>query len=306
MKIESGSGEILTGILRSPEGRSYQIQDGIPCLALDFRNENEAQTVHAFGQEWARYDNFESYMGSADLFHEFTGLTQEQVCGRTVLEVGCGGGRWLKVMAELGARKVVGLDFSSAVAQAAKQTAAYPQVHVVRGSALDMPLLPKFDLVISIGVIHHLSDPVLGLKGMRKAVSSSHLAVIWVYAHEGNELYLQLVKPLRWLGPKLPEPMLVATSRLLTAALWSHIHTVNRLAIRWGFRLPLRDYLALLGRLRFGDVESVVYDQLIPSIAQYPTRQEVRDWVQQAGGDIISLNQRTGNSWRCHFRFVEP
>lgn len=139
---------------------------------------------------------------------------------------------------------------------------------------------------------------------MRKAVAPSHLAAIWVYAREGNELYLQLVKPLRWLGPKLPEPLLVAMSRLLTAALWAHIQTVNRLAVRWGLRLPLRDYMALLGRLRFQAMELVVYDQLTPSLAQYPTRQEVYAWVQQAGGEITSLQQRTGNSWRCHFRFA--
>jgi hypothetical protein len=168
-----------------------------------------------------------------------------------------------------------------------------------------MPLLPKFDLVVSIGVIHHLSDPVLGLKGMSKTVTPSHLAAIWVYGREGNELYLQLVKPMRWLGPKLPDRVLTATSRVLTGVLWCHIHSVNRLALRYRIPLPMRDYLGMLSRLRFVDVESVVYDQLTPSIARYPTRQEVQQWVQAADGEIVALNQRTGNSWRCHFRFAK-
>jgi SAM-dependent methyltransferase len=299
------SHEIISGTLKSFDGRRYQVQDGIPQLALAFKSDIEEQTVHAFGKEWSRYDDFNSYMGSPELFCEFTGLSREDIRGRTVLEVGCGGGRWLKVMADLGAREVVGLDFSSAVIQAAKRTAGYPQVHVVRGSALDMPLLPKFDLVVSIGVIHHLADPVLGLKGMAKAVNASHLAAIWVYAREGNELYLRLVKPMRWLGPKLPDRLLAATSRVLTGALWCHIHSVNRLALRFRIPLPMRDYLGMLSRLRFIDVESVVYDQLTPSIARYPTRQEVEQWVQQADGEVVALNQRTGNSWRCHFRFAK-
>jgi SAM-dependent methyltransferase len=300
---DSTTGEIRSGTLVSAEGREYPIVDGIPVLSLGFRNQDEAQTVQSFGEEWARYDDFDGYMGSADLFFQFTGLTGEQVRGRTILEVGCGGGRWLAVMAELGAREVVGLDFSSATLQASRRTAAYTQVHVVRGSSLAMPLLPKFDLVVSIGVVHHLDDPVQGLREMRKVVAPSHLVAIWVYAREGNELYLQMVKPLRWIGPKLPEPLLVGVSRSLAAVVWSYMHTLNRVAVRLALRTPMRDYFAMLAKLRFRDVESVVYDQLTPSIARYPTQQEVRAWVSQAGGTIASLSQRSGNSWRCHFAF---
>lgn len=300
---DTASGEILAGTLASREGRRYQIRDGIPHLALDFRNEPEAQTVAAFGRQWTRFDR-DSAPGSAQLFCEYSGLTPDQVRGRTVLEIGCGAGRWLNVMAELGAREVVGLDFSSGVAQARRRTLGRPHVHVVRGSALDMPLLPKFDLAVSIGVIHTLSDPVVGLKGVRQAVAPSHLVAIWVYAREGNELYLRLVRPLRFLGPKLPEPVLFATSRMLAAVLFAYIYGVNRLAERFAVRLPLREYLAKLSDVRFRDVEYMVYDQLTPSIARYPSRQEVQDWIQAAGGQIQSLNQRTGNSWRCHFRFA--
>lgn len=297
------SGEILSGTLRSSEGRIYLIDGGIPHLGLTFRSADEAQTVRAFGQEWARYDDFEGFMGSGDLFTSFTGLTEKQVRDKTVLEVGCGAGRWLKTLAALGAREVVGLDFSSAVVQAARRTTGLSHVHVVRGSALDMPLAPMFDLVVSIGVIHHLDDPIAGLAGIRKAVVNPHLVAIWVYAAEGNELYLRLVKPLRWLGPKLPQAALVALSRGLASILWAYVHTVNPLATRAGLRLPLRDYLSMLRRLRYCDLESVVYDQLTPSIARYPTKSEVRDWVGQAGGKIEHLYHARQNSWQCHFQF---
>lgn len=298
-------GDILEGVLCSPEGRIYRISDGIPQLTVAFRTDAEAATVKAFGREWARYDDFQGVMGSADLFTAFTGLGEDQVRDRTVLEVGCGGGRWLKVLAALGAREVVGLDLSTAVVQAARRTATLRNVHVVRGSALEMPLTPRFDLVVSVGVVHHLADPVLGLQGIRKAAAADHLVVIWVYAREGNELYLSAVRPLRWLARYAPEPALVAGSRVLAAAVWLYVRTLNRAAVATGLRLPLRDYLDTVARLRFRDMESVVYDQLTPQIARYPTREEVLDWVHRAGGRVDRLHHRTGNSWQCHFRFGE-
>jgi SAM-dependent methyltransferase len=300
---DSGSDQIISGTLTSTQGRAYAIVEGIPHLTLPYRTAAEAATVGAFGREWARYDDFEGTMGSAELFSEFTGLDEGQIRGRAVLEVGCGGGRWLKVLAQLGAREVVGLEFSTAAEQAYRRTANLPNVHVVRGSALEMPLQPRFDLLISVGVIHHLADPVLGLTNMRLASAVNHLVVIWVYAREGNEAYLSLVGPLRKLTRRAPDWLLAPGSRLLSAVLWSYIHTVNRAAVATRLRLPLRDYLGMLARLRFRDIESVVYDQLAPQIARYPTRSEVLDWVSRAGGAVTRLHHRTANSWQCHFRF---
>jgi SAM-dependent methyltransferase len=299
----SDAGSVVNGTLISAGGRAYPIVNGIPDLSLPYRTIAEEATVGAFGREWARYDDFEGTMGSAELFVEFTGLTESQVRGRTVLEVGCGGGRWLKVLAELGAREVVGLEFSTAAMQAHRRTTGLRNVHVVRGSALEMPLQPRFDLLVSIGVIHHLADPVLGLSNMRLAAAADHLVAIWVYAREGNELYLSLLGPLRQFSRRAPDWLLATGSRLLSAVLWSYIHTLNRAAIAVGFSLPLRDYLGMLARLRFRDVESVVYDQLAPQIARYPARAEVLEWVGCAGGVVDRLHHRTANSWQCHFRF---
>jgi SAM-dependent methyltransferase len=297
------SGDITTGFLRSASGRRYPIVRGVPYVHGEFRSQDEASTVSAFGAEWARYDDFDGYMGSPELFSEFSGLEPSNVENRRVLEVGCGGGRWLRVLAGWGAREVVGLDFSSAVDQAAHLTRALPQVQVVRGSALEMPFAPVFDLVVSIGVLHHLHDPVLGLQGIQRALAGQHRVAFWVYAREGNETYLRLVQPLRRIGPRLPRSVLAGLSRALATALWCHTHSTNRLALAMGIRLPLSAYLGILQRLRFRDLESVVYDQLTPSIARYPSREEVLEWVAHAGGRVERLYHRTQNSWQCHLSF---
>jgi SAM-dependent methyltransferase len=298
-----GVTEIQSGYLQSAEGRRYEILDGVPQLQLAPTSADEESTVGSFGREWAKYDDFDGYMGSPELFLEFTGLRQDHIRGRTVLEVGCGGGRWLKVLADLGARAVVGLDAGTSVSQAAQRTARYPNVHVVRGSALNIPLKPSFDLVTSVGVVHHLADPVLGLKNMRQVTLPNHLVAFWVYAREGNELYLSFVRPLRSVTTRMPDGVNTVSSKVLAAFVWVYANTVNRLAAATNMPLPLRDYLVMLRRLRFRDIESVVYDQLTPCIAAYPTRDQVVSWVSQAGGHVERLFHRTGNSWQCHCRF---
>jgi SAM-dependent methyltransferase len=301
--LDETSGHIITGNLVSPQGHRYVIRQGIPHLYTGYSSQAEAATVSSFGAEWARYNDFEGYMGSRDLFTMFTGLQEQEIANKNVLEIGCGGGRWLKVMADMGAKQIVGLDLGTSVEQALQRTHHLSNVHVIRGSALALPLAREFDLAVSIGVVHHLQDPVLALKSLRKVVRQDHLIAIWVYAKEGNELYLRAIRPFRWLGPKLNPFLLGCLSKALAGPVWLHMHTINKLAISAGIPLPLSQYFNMLSRLRFRDLDSVVYDQLTPSIARYPTKKEVCYWIEAAEGIVTRIHHRTGNSWQCHFRF---
>ena len=109
---------------------------------------------------------------------------------------------------------------------------------------------------------------------------------------------MSLVGPFRQFSRRAPDWLLATGSRLLSAVLWSYIHTMNRAAIAVGLSLPLRDYLGMLARLRFRDVESVVYDQLAPQIARYPARTQVLEWVGCAGGvvDRLTTGRATAGS----------
>lgn len=91
--------------------------------------------------------------------------------------------------------------------------------------------------------------------------------------------------------------MLAALSLGLTVPVWIHARSTNRLARRFGLRFPMQSYVAMLSRLRFRDLWNVVYDQLTPRIAHFPSGADIRDWVQEAHGRIMSQQMRTQNSW---------
>ncbi|WP_442601044.1 class I SAM-dependent methyltransferase [Paenibacillus sp. KN14-4R] len=83
-----------------------------------------------------------------------------RIKGARVLDLGCGGGIYTKALADLGARELVGMDFSAVMLEGARVNgSAYPQIHWQQGDALQTGLESEsFDLVMERAVIHHIED----------------------------------------------------------------------------------------------------------------------------------------------------
>ncbi|UNP77658.1 class I SAM-dependent methyltransferase [Bacillus nitratireducens] len=82
------------------------------------------------------------------------------VQNKQVIDIGCGGGIYTKELALMGAKSVVGLDFSKEILQAAKENCkGFPNISFIHGDAHNIPYPNEtFDLIISRAVIHHLQD----------------------------------------------------------------------------------------------------------------------------------------------------
>ena len=81
----------------------------------------------------------------------------------TALDLGCGAGALLARLA-LRVRRVTGVDLSlRMLARARERTAGFPNVELVSGDFMTLPLAPAgFDLVASIATFHHLPlEPAL-------------------------------------------------------------------------------------------------------------------------------------------------
>jgi SAM-dependent methyltransferase len=197
---------------------------------------------------------------------------------------------------------VVGIDCSSSVEQAVERARKHKNIEVIQANILKPPVKKAFDLAVSLGVMHHLSDPAQGLRTGLEVLKPRGLLVIWTYSKEGNELYLRLVKPLRKIGPLLPHSVLLGFSLILAAPVYLHARVFNPFFKRLKLKLPLVEYICLVRKLRFMDLVNVVYDQIAPGLAFYPSRSEVEQWVDTAGGRIVELTMRTNNSWRAHIK----
>jgi 2-polyprenyl-3-methyl-5-hydroxy-6-metoxy-1,4-benzoquinol methylase len=85
-------------------------------------------------------------------------LLHPYVEGGSLLEVGCGSGRYLDLMRALGWKRVVGVDFSAKAVEQAKDTLG---LEVYCGELRDVVLEPEsFDAVSLSHTLEHVPDPI--------------------------------------------------------------------------------------------------------------------------------------------------
>ena len=139
----------------------------------------------SFGFQWHRYQktqlDHDELRESERHFLAKTALRPEDLKGKLVLDVGCGMGRFAEVATRFGAR-VVGVDLSAAAEVAAKNLADRDFV-AFQSDAFALPFAPEsFDVIYSIGVLHHTPDCEAAVKGLNKYLKPGGLLVVWLYS----------------------------------------------------------------------------------------------------------------------------
>ncbi len=93
------------------------------------------------------------------------------VAGKTVLDIGCGTGRYSVEFARRGAARVVGLDLAPNMVSMAGQLAAHRGVKercdFIAGDFLKKGFPGTFDICVAIGTLDYVSRPCLFLEKMR-------------------------------------------------------------------------------------------------------------------------------------------
>jgi SAM-dependent methyltransferase len=208
------------------------------------------------------------------------------------MDVGCGMGRNPYWYVEAGAATVVGVDMDDgSLAAARKNLAAFTNARVEKASAheLDPGVHGTFDRVTCIGVLHHLAEPENALRRMWSCVALGGDLVLWCYAKEGNRLMLPVIQSFRALGSRLPIGVTHGAAKMVTALAWPAIKV-----------FPFRtEYYRRLRTLSFGNVESIIFDQMLPRIANYWTRADMERLAGLLEGGQPRIEFVQGNSWHA-------
>ena len=134
----------------------------------------------SFGLQWNRYEVAHDDEDRAT-FQAKTGVRLDELKGQRILDAGCGGGRYCKVAAEAGAF-VVGADHSSAVEKASSLCGHLDNVRLVQADLKKLPFAEEsFDLVFSIGVLHHDSNTRAVFDAVSKMVRPGGRMAVWLY-----------------------------------------------------------------------------------------------------------------------------
>jgi SAM-dependent methyltransferase len=168
---------------------STPVVDGIPRMSPDFDS-----YAASFGRQWNRYDVARPEEDEAT-FQVKTGVMPADLKGQLVLDAGCGGGRYSRLIGSHGAM-LIGADLSSAVTKAAQLCSTLPNVSIIQADLLDVPLADSaFDLVYSIGVLHHTPDPRRAFGEIARKVKPGGRLAVWLYRRN--------IPPQEWLNSGL-------------------------------------------------------------------------------------------------------
>jgi len=287
------NGLVITGALTTRSGRCYPIVRGVPRFV------GEESYADSFGVEWNRWQRtqfeFENIGRPMEghttrMWERITHVTPQDVCDRTIVEFGCGPGRFLDVIRSKGGY-AVGIDLSSAVDAARHNFRNDPDVLIVQGDLLHPPFRAGvMDGGYSIGVLHHTPDPAAGVAALARVVQPNGWLACCVYS-KGDFYDYPSVRRFRrihqLLKPYIGYSFATAYARLAAYGIAPILQQIKQFGW-WKTVQYIERELLVCVRLKDPRWRVLdIFDAITPAIATTHTPDEVHDWLAGAGCNDI-------------------
>ena len=240
-----------------------------------------------FGFSWNEYS--EILPEHEEQFRRWTIFEPAFWRGKRFLDGGCGIGRNAYWAMTYGAAGGLAIDLDErTLAHARRNLTRFPTVVIRKQSLYDLSDENAFDVVFSIGVIHHLENPESALHRLVRATKPGGIVLVWLYGRENNGWIVKFADPLRvFLFSRLPVRLVHALSLPVTAAVW--------IASQLG--AGRIEYFKLFRTLSFSHQRAIVFDHMIPRIARYYTCEEAKHLLSDAGLEQVEASWVNEMSW---------
>lgn len=254
------------------------------------------KTVESFGDEWARFD--QSTLDSNELKILFGGYFkafpwQELPDNAVGFDMGCGSGRWAKLVApRVGTLNCID-PADSALAVARRNLADRPNVNFIHAGVDNVPLpAGSQDFGYSLGVLHHIPDTAQAMASCVSLLKPGAPFLVYLYYRFDNRpAWFRLLWKLSELGraaiSNLPEGAKhLATDLIALTVYWPLARAawlLEKLGLPVGW-MPLSFYRAS----SFYTMRTDSRDRFGTPLEQRFTRVEVRAMMEAAGlRDIV-------------------
>ena len=290
---------VATGTLRCRSGHTFPIVNRVPRFVQHELNADQARTRDSFGYEWTKLypehgHSTPEWQAERDIFLEYTRTVPSDFRGKLVLDGGCGNGRYAKIANDWGAR-VIGVDISSAVEIASKNLADRRDVDVVQADLFKLPFRPDtFDVIYSVGVLHHTPDARGAFAAMQPLVKPGGFFSIFVHA-QGNRTLYAVNRGLRAWTAKASYETTWRFSMVLT---W-----IGKILEKLPLIGPM---LYIIGRqvIYFQGDQHNNFDHYSAGFTSFHRKEEIRQWY--AGWDDVAVRYNGVASESIYARGAKP
>jgi SAM-dependent methyltransferase len=293
-------------------GCLFPIVTGIPRLVAS------NSYASSFGLQWNAYrtTQLDSNTNSKISYQRLSrclGDSLETLKGKSVLEAGCGAGRFTEVLLSAGA-KVCAFDLSSAVDANLANCRHLGPYFLCQANILDAPFSPRsFDYVFCIGVIQHTPNPEQTIATLSKFVKPGGMLVIDHYRPHSNDHHQSHTSFSRRLARHLllkspPDASFEVVKGLCRALI--PLHRALRPPQKWRGQTRLRGYLLrvspvidyyddLLNELPLSTAEIWMeldtHDALTDYYKHFRTRQQIETTLLDCGMiDVVATDAGNG------------
>lgn len=251
----------------------------------------DTETVESFGEEWSAFHTFneEEIFNAGDNYFDLvpTSLLNKST---KVLDVGCGTGRWSYYVAGK-VSFVECIDPSKAVLAAARLLKNKSNIRISQASVDNIPFADNaFDLVFSLGVLHHVPDTKEAIKKcVQKVKHNGHILLYLYYNLENRGILFKtlfhLSNSIRWIVSKLPAILKKAVCNLLAVIFYLPFVTVAKLLLAAGVseRVVSKIPLSWYADKSFHIIRNDSLDRFGTPLEQRFSKQQIREMLEYAG-----------------------
>jgi len=256
-------------------GKSYKIRNHIPRFV------ESDKYVRSFSLEWTTFKRTQldsqskaNLEGSRVGLDRLFGLDSARLEGAVSLDVGCGTGRHLEVMSQYVA-EAFGVDLSESVETAQEHVGGLPNVHIIQADLRALPFRKEtFDLVYSIGVLHHTPDTRQAFMSVAPLVKRGGVLAVWVYSPYGLLKRMQAPFYAFWRAIMRRLPLRVVL-----------LFSYAAVPLYWGYKI-FPPILVVVPFARHPNWEHRVldtFDMYTPKYTRTHTKEEVLEWFSHSG-----------------------
>lgn len=261
----------------------------------------DAKTIESFGEEWKAYHHFDEKELVEISGMYFDILPAEALKpDSTVLEVGCGSGRFIWYLRKQYDPFVTGVDPSDAVFAADELLGKDEKVQIVKATSSNMPFADEsFDFVYSIGVLHHIPETARAMEDCTRKLKKGGYFLTYIYYDLDNrgKLFRGLYDFSNFFRKgisRLPQKTKKIVCDILAVAVYMPWVTASRILKLAGVSKSVREKIPLHGYedRSFYVIRNDSLDRFGTPLEQRFTKAQITEMMEKAGLSDIKFSDK--------------
>ncbi len=261
----------------------------------------DKQVVAGFGDEWSRFDQSELSKDELEQMFDnyFNIFPWEKLSAEAVgFDLGCGSGRWAKMVApRVGTLHLIDAS-ADALAVAKRNLKGADNCHFHNASVEEIPLEnDSCDFGYSLGVLHHIPDTQAGLQAcIDKLKSGAPFLLYLYYRFDNRPVWFRMIwktsDVVRRFVSKMPHTLRFGLSQMLAAGVYFPLARTAKVLEKSGMNVesfPLAQYR----NNSFYVMRTDALDRFGTRLERRFTKIEMRQMMEDVGLENITFSDKS-------------